>query len=157
MTTGDRVHGGEGSIPSFERTIAAWVGARPPGMPPDAVNLAALGAVSTTTIDGPVPDWEGWAAALFVRPADFSPFKVAAVTTEVDVTLGTTADADAALLGANDINAFGGTGTMVYTATFLVNPLAPRFTITMPVGTFNLLTSGRATVGVGFNRFGVAL
>lgn len=152
MTTGDRIHGGT-TLPSFERTIAAWVGPRPAGMPPDAVNLAALGAVSSTTIDAAVPEWEGWAAALFVRAAGFSLFKVGGVTTEVDVTLGTPADADAAALGPSDVNVYGAGGTLVYTATFLVNPLPPRFTISMPVGTFDQLTEGRATVGAGFNKF----
>ena len=152
MTTGDRIYGGT-TLPSFERTIAAWVGPRPPGMPPDAINLAALGAVSTTTIDAAVPRWEGWCVALFVRAAGFSLFKVGGVTTEVDVTLGTTADPDAAVLGANDVNVYGAAGSLAYTATFLVNPLAPRFTISMPVGTFDQLTAGRATVGAGFNKF----
>lgn len=153
MTTGDRVHGREGTVPSFERTIAAWSGPRPAGMPPDAINLRALGAVSTTTIDAPVPDWEGWGFALFVRKADFSAFKVGAVVTEVDVTLGTTANPDASLLGASDVNVYGASGFLVYGATFLVNPLAPRLTISMPAGTFGQLTEGRATIGAGFDKF----
>lgn len=152
MTTGDRTYGGV-TLPSFERTFAAWSGARPAGMPPDAINLKALGAISTVAIDAALPGRETWGVALFARLDGFAAFKVGIVVTEVDVLIGTTADPDAGQLGLTDINVYGASGLLAYPSPFIVRPAIPRITISMPAGTFDLLTEGRATVGIGFNTF----